>query len=260
MVRVIGRDHARLAYDALADAYDVVTAGADHERWCAEIERLAIEAGMSGRRVLDVACGKGASFRPFLERGYAVTACDISPRMAAEAADPRAEVHVLDMRDLPALGEHDLAVCLNDAVNCLLEPGELEATLRGIARNLAPGGVLVFDANTVRTARDVFGGLFVWPEPERVVVWRGDPASRDAAEGDRVTAEVEILRRGEDGWRRDVSVHVQRHHPERTVRRALAAAGLRLVRVGGMPEGVAVRDELDELADLKALYVARLGP
>ena len=251
-------DHARRAYDALGDAYRVLISGADHERWVAVLERLALDAGLRGRRLLDVACGSGESFRPFLARGYSVTACDISPRMAALAADPRAEVLVHDMRSLPKLGDFHLATCLNDAINYLTEPGELEAALRGIARNLATGGILVFDANSVRTMRETFGGLFAWPEPDRVVVWRGTPASRDAGEGDRVTAEVEVLTRDDGGWQRAVSVHAQRHHPERVVRRAIAAAGLRLVRLGGMPPGVEVRaDGFDELQDLKAVYVAK---
>jgi SAM-dependent methyltransferase len=236
----------------------VLISGADHERWCAVLEGLAIEAGLRGRRLLDVACGSGESFRPFLARGYSVTACDISPRMVALAAGGRAEVLVEDMRSLPLLGQHDLITCLNDAINYLTEPGELAAALRGMARNLAPGGVLVFDANSVRTMRETFAGLVAWPEPDRVVIWRGTPASRDAGPGDLVTASVEVLTRRDGGdWERAVSVHAQRHHPEAVVRRALAGAGLRLVRVGGMPPGVDVRDDgFDELADLKAVYIA----
>jgi SAM-dependent methyltransferase len=252
----VSRDHARRAYDALGEAYRVLISGADHARWCAVIERLALEAGLRGRRLLDVACGSGESFRPFLERGYSVTACDISPRMAELAADGRAEVRVEDMRSLPVLGEFDLATVLNDALNYLLEPGELAAAVAGVAANLAPGGVLVFDVNSLRTTREVFGRTYAWPEPDRVVVWRGTSASRDAGAGDRVTAEVEILTRGEDEWASAVSLHAQRHHPEASVRRALAGAGLRLVRLAGMPPGVEVHDGFDELADAKAVYVA----
>jgi len=254
---VIRADHARQAYDVLGDTYRLLISGADHEAWCAVLERLAMDAGLRGRRLLDVACGSGESFRPFLARGYTVTACDVSPRMVALAADPRAEVLVQDMRSLPVLGAHDLALCLNDALNYLTEPGELEAALRGIARNLAPGGILVFDVNSVRTMRETFGGLFAWPEADRVAIWRGTPASRGAAAGDLVKAEVEVLTRGDGGWERALSVHAQRHHPEPAVRRALAAAGLRLVRLGGMPPGVEVRDRFEELEDLKSVYVAR---
>jgi len=98
--------HARIAYDGLAPAYDAFTAGHDHAAWTRDLEALARAAGLRGRRLLDVACGSGKSFLPFLERGWEVTACDLSPAMAALAADKaqgRARVEVHDMRALPVL-------------------------------------------------------------------------------------------------------------------------------------------------------------
>ncbi|MDP9292961.1 MAG: methyltransferase domain-containing protein [Actinomycetota bacterium] len=70
-------------YDSLAPVYDLLTAGYDHGRWLAALERLALEHGLAGRRLLDVACGTGSSFLPLLLAGYEVTACDVSPAMAA---------------------------------------------------------------------------------------------------------------------------------------------------------------------------------
>jgi hypothetical protein len=109
---------------------------------------------------------------------------------------------------------------------------------------------------TRRCKRSSSSGLFAWPEPDRVVIWRGAAANRDAGAGDLVSAEAEVLTRGGGRWHRAVSVHVQRHHPQAAVRRALAGAGLRLVRVGGMPPGVEVREAFDETEDAKAVYVA----
>ena len=98
------------AYDAIAPAYDLLTAGHAHEVWLARVEALALAHGLTGRRVLDVACGTGKSFAPLLQRGYVVIACDASPAMAARArvrADGRARVEVADMRALPDLGPAD---------------------------------------------------------------------------------------------------------------------------------------------------------
>src|ERR1700760_4480240 len=120
--------HARSAYDALAPYYDEFTAHHDYEGWTATLESLARAAGLSGRRLLDVACGTGKSFLPFLARGYTVTACDISPAMverAAAKAGGRVELHVADMRELPRLGAFDLVTVLDDALNYLLDAAEL---------------------------------------------------------------------------------------------------------------------------------------
>src|SRR3954454_6629006 len=75
----------RAAYDALAAVYDDLTAHHDHERWLTLLLDLAGDHGLAGRRVLDVGCGTGKSFMPLVRRGFDVTACDISPRMAARA-------------------------------------------------------------------------------------------------------------------------------------------------------------------------------
>ena len=62
-------------------------------------------------------------------------------------------LHEADMRALPAFGEFDLVTCLDDALNHLLTRDELLAALQGIRRNLAPGGVAVWDLNTLAAYR-----------------------------------------------------------------------------------------------------------
>ena len=86
-------DPALAAYEALAPFYDEFTAGYDYDRWLDGLEALALEHGLRGRSLLDVACGTGKSFMPMLARGYEVTACDLSPAMvelAREGARGRA--------------------------------------------------------------------------------------------------------------------------------------------------------------------------
>src|SRR3954466_120947 len=109
--------HARAAYEVFAPHYDEFTAHHDYDAWTRSLEGLARECGLRGRRLLDVACGTGKSFVPYLERGYEVCACDISPAMlelAAEKAADRARLEVCDMRALPRLGIFDFICCIDD--------------------------------------------------------------------------------------------------------------------------------------------------
>ena len=149
---------ATRAYAVLAPAYDLLTAEYAYEPWLTAIERHAREHGLAGHRLLDVGCGTGKSFLPLLERGFAVTACDISPEMvelARHKVGPMAELHVADMRRLPVFGEFDLITCIDDAINHLLTLGEVADALSGMYDNLAPGGILVFDANTLAAYRQI---------------------------------------------------------------------------------------------------------
>ncbi|MGH2967493.1 MAG: class I SAM-dependent DNA methyltransferase [Solirubrobacteraceae bacterium] len=252
-------DHARLAYDALAPHYDAFTADHDYETWTRDVEALARAAGLRGRRLLDVACGTGKSFVPFLRRGYEVVACDLSPAMlsvAEEKAAGRARLEVHDMRALPRLGDFDLVICLDDAVNYLLTVEELTSALRGMRSNLAPGGVVVFDANCLGTYRGFFASLSVVASEQRVIVWRG--ATSPALEpGGRARASVQVLlRTGGGAWIEDEQRHLQQHHPEPVIREAVGAAELRLAGTYGMLVDGTIRDGFDELANSKALYVA----
>jgi SAM-dependent methyltransferase len=253
-------DPALAAYEALAPFYDRYTEGYDHERWLASLERVAFDHGLRGQRLLDVGCGTGKSFMPMLRRGYEVVACDLSPAMvcaAREAAGDQADVLVADVRELPLLGRFDLATALDDALNYLLSDDELGAAFRGIARNLRPGGLLVFDLNTLGTYRGFFTADAALDVEGAFMCWRGE-GDPHAAPGCLSTSTVEVFASDDgDCWHRTRSHHVQRHHPGETVARLLGDAGLELVDRRGQVAGAGLDVDVDEERHVKAVYFAR---
>lgn len=254
---------ALLTYEALAPTYDAFTAEHDHERWLARIEALALGHGLSGRRVLDVGCGTGKSAAPLLRRGYRISACDLSPGMAAIARErlgPAAHVFVADMCDLPdELGPFDLVTCLDDALNYLDSAHNLRAAFASVRRVLAPGGLYVFDVNTLGAYRSAFAEHAVVETGDVLFCWRGAGAGAEAAgaEPDAVyEAQLDAFARERDGrWSRSTSHHRQRHFSDATVREALAAAGLRCRALFGQAPGVRLSRRADEEAHAKRLYV-----
>src|ERR671924_820932 len=253
----VAADPIAAGYDALAPAYDTLTAGYDHERWLAEIERIAQRNGIEGRTVLDVGCGTGKSFLPLLRAGYAVTGCDISRAMLdrAEAKAPGVPLHEADMRALPELGAFDLVTCLDDALNHLLTYEELVAALGGIRRNLAPRGVAVWDVNTLATYATTFAETLIVAAGETFVAWEGKAAA--TAPRMRAEAVVHVFQQDAAGWwHRSESLQEQRHWPAEDIATAAAAAGLRIVEALGQNTGVVLEPELDEETHTKALYLA----
>lgn len=248
------------AYEALAEHYDDFTAGYDHERWWQALSGLLTQHGWTGRDVLDAACGTGRSTVPLVARGYAVTACDLSPGMLARARavlGDAAEVLEADVCALPDIGPFDLVTCLDDAVNYLVGDGALEAALCGFARVLRPGGFLVFDANTLRAYREAFARCHAVDGAGVFMCWRGE----GMASGDRASATIEIFESAGDGlWRRRESRHEQRHHPQARVRALLAAAGFEVLAVVGQQPGCVLGPSAREDHDTKAVYVARRAP
>jgi SAM-dependent methyltransferase len=249
---------AREAYDDLAPDYDLLTAEYPYERWLAALESLARAHGLRGHDLLDVACGTGKSFLPLLARGWQVVGCDISPAMLALAAAkaPQARLLQADMRALGRLGEFDLVTCLDDALNYLLEPRELEAALTGIRANLRPRGVAIWDLNTLAQYRASFARDHTTDRDGVFLAWRGETAPA-LEPGGPAQATVDVFAPAGGGlWQRRSSVHRQRHWPESVVRAVTARAGLEILAIHGQHHGAVLEPELDELVHNKAVYLA----
>lgn len=255
-----GGDFARETYELMASVYDeyVHAHRYDYEGWTAKLLAKAEEAGLTGKRLLDVGCGTGLSFIPMLDRGWEVTACDLSPEMlkiAREKAGDRAELLLLDMRELPKLGEFDLAWALNEPINYMLSEEELTAALMGMRRNLAPGGVVIFDALTLAATRGFLGGESVLEKDGRRFIWKGDVASpEDVLPGSVHTTRLEIEGEGETG---PAIVHQVRHFTEAQMLAAIKAAGLQSIGVFGEKESE-LYPGLDEGEHTQAAYLCRL--
>jgi predicted TPR repeat methyltransferase len=251
------------AYELLAPFYDRYTQKYGTDLWLAKIEAIAIEYGLRGSRLLDVGCGTGKSFLPMLARGYDITAFDISPAMAARACEAAAgtgtEVLVADVRDLPALGRFDLATALDDALNYLLSDDELEAAFTGLARNLRPGGLLVFDLNTLPLFQDGLTRDMAMEIDGAFFCWRGEVgAPEELAPGGIGSAVIEVFSTADgECWRRVSSRHVQRHHPPETVARLLRDTGFELLSCRGLVTSAQIDLVGDEQRHKKLLYFAR---
>jgi SAM-dependent methyltransferase len=244
---------SNLAYETsetLAPVYDTLTESVDYDAWLRDVESLAVERGVPGRRVLDVACGTGRSAEPMVARGYDVSACDFSPSMVRRASRrlaPHGRVGVADMRDLPDWGTFDLITCLNDGLNNLLSVGELDAAFAGVARSLKLGGLYVFDVTSLGTYQ----------------AFAADPAMQDAHEVRFHSPDLKPRPNGICSWRRrlrsgdsDVVVYAQRHWPVALLRQRLERAGMRCIEAFGL-QSDAMSPEADEGEHRKIAFVAR---
>ncbi|MEA2332917.1 MAG: hypothetical protein QOH58_3055 [Thermoleophilaceae bacterium] len=246
------------AYDALAPVYDEFTSGHRYDEWTRDLESLARAHGLRGRRLLDVACGTGKSFIPFLARGYSVTACDLSPAMLARARTKRAaagaRLHLADMRELPGPGgRFDLVTCIDDGLNHLLTDADLRTAFGEAHRQLAAGGLYLFDLNSLRTYRSVFCGAGAVDTPGGRFELAGE-AAPDSPAGAVCAVTISGV---VAGGSRSTSRHLQRHHPRATVQRLLEQAGLECLAVHGQRADGAIDPSFEELTHTKSIWLAR---
>ena len=256
-----GDRHAEVAYEQIAPVYDDFTAHHKYPEWIDMLLKLGTSHGLRGDTVLDVGCGTGKGFMPLLELGWEVTAADISPSMvelARAKAGPGVRIEVADMRELPLYGSFDLVLCLDDAINYLHSADELERALRGMAANLAPDGLLIFDSNTLTTYRTFFAERIVVEARGRRMIWSGRNGGRvEPGQISEAAFEVEPLVPG-TGPAIPPEIHRQRHHPEAEIHAAIAAAGLEVAGLYGCTTDGIPRQPVNEDAHTKSIYVTRL--
>lgn len=243
------------AYDRFAPIYDEFNAANDYEMWFGlllpELEKRGL--GKAGR-LLDAGCGTGRAFAPMLRRGWEIQGCDLSPGMIEEARRKFGDavpLAVADLTELPVFGEFDLVWALNDVVNYLTGDGDLVRALEGMRANLAPAGLVLFDANTLALFNSHFTGE---GENEMSVgEWRWRGLTAAAEPGGAFEAEI-------SGNGVETHAHRQRHYPAEQVRDAIAAAGLvHLASLGQREAGdkVVLTDPVDEKRDHKTIHIAR---
>jgi SAM-dependent methyltransferase len=245
-------------WDAFSAFYDDFTEHFDYDAWTGTLEALAREHGVGGKRLLDIACGTGKSFEPFLDRGYDVVGCDISRRMlemAERRCGGRARLLHRDMRRLEVLGAFDLVLLINDALNYVVSDEDLRASLTAAAANLADQGILVLDINNLLLYRTMYATTTTIDRGHTFSVWRGQTPP-DLPPGGPVRSTLEVFTHaGEGVWRRTSIVQIQRHHTAETMKSVLEAAGLRTLAIHGQDMAGTIHREFDERSHFKIIYI-----
>ncbi|MBV9951255.1 MAG: methyltransferase domain-containing protein [Acidimicrobiia bacterium] len=137
-------------YERFADVYDVMNRGAgkDYEAEAAAVAELVRARRPDAQSLLDVACGTGEHLR-HLQQWLAVEGLELSEHMAAIARaklGPDVPVHAGDMRSFDLGRTFDAVTCMFSSIGYARDAAQLQRAVTTMAKHLAPGGVLVFDA------------------------------------------------------------------------------------------------------------------
>jgi SAM-dependent methyltransferase len=111
---------------------------------------------ITGRTMVDVACGTGTLALLMARRGWEVFGVDASEGMLAQASEklrgstlPVAFFRQ-DMRELALPGPVHLATSFFDSLNHLMTPADLGLVFRRVRESVVPGGWFIFDTSTER--------------------------------------------------------------------------------------------------------------
>ena len=143
-------------YDKSAGWYDAFYRDKDYEGEARRIAELVRQRHPAAMTLLDVACGTGRHLE-YLARTFRCTGVDLEAKMLSVALlrVPEVSLVVGDMTALDLGGQFDTVVCLFSSIGYVRTLDGLQRALAAMARQLAPGGVLVIEP---------------WIRPE---TWRG---------------------------------------------------------------------------------------
>ncbi len=240
----------------MAPHYDELTEHHRYDEWFAQLMPALERERLTGNRLLDLGCGTGKSTLPLVARGWKATAVDLSPgmlRRLKRKANDQVSVHQADIAALPQLGEFDLVLSLGEAMNYSAAEDGFEAALEGIARNLAPTGLALFDLNTLHSYETFFAQKEVKPTNGVTTTWTGQVVGQ-ATTGELAAATMEFATN--DG-QHVTSTHRQRHVSETDAIRSLADAGLECLAVYGHDYSGVLEQPLDQHRHTKGIFIAK---
>jgi ubiquinone/menaquinone biosynthesis C-methylase UbiE len=218
-------------YQDYAEVYDASGQLAFSQRMIPYLDRLLERHPVTGRSVVEIACGTGTVAIALAEAGWQVHAIDSSAEMLAQAR-VKAQVRQLDivwgqqdMRQLMLAERVSLATCLYDSMNYMLSDDDLLSTFRHVHDALLPDGLFLFDMNTAWAMSALWNGETYFSDADDLsVVFE----SAYDAHQQRTTVKVVCFQRVGDLFRKIVEEHTEQAYPPEHIATLLTDVGLRV--------------------------------
>ena len=216
-------------YQAYAEIYDASGQLAFSQRMVPYLRQLFERHPVRGDTMIDLACGTGTVAIAQAAAGWRVEGIDGSQAMLAQARQKVAN-QVLeiawsqqDMRSFSVAHPVHAVTCLYDSMNYMLLDQDLLATFRQVYRALLPGGLFVFDMNTVWALAEMWDDDIYFSDSDELTVVFNSRYDRQAL---RSTVVVTCFKREGELYRKIVEQHTEQAYPPEHVATLLTDVGL----------------------------------
>lgn len=240
------------AYTDFASVYDTFMDETPYEEWAEFIISLIKEYGVSEpcqqvadktdtreiltsekNLILDLGCGTGRFTELLAKKGYDMIGVDLSQEMLNIAVQRNQSSHsdilylCQDMRELDLYSTVGTVVSVCDSVNYLLEDEDVTDTFKLVNNYLYPGGIFVFDFNTVYKYQKVIGDATIAENREDCsFIWEN--YYHEAEHINEYDLTIFVKEEGEL-FRKFTETHYQRGYTLKEMEQLVKKAGLEFV-------------------------------
>ena len=220
------------AYTGFAQVYDTFMDNVPYDEWGEYLVSLLKKYGVEDGLVLDMGCGTGAMTRYLDAHGYDMTGIDVSEEMltiAKEKSSPDILYLLQDMREFELYGTMRAAVSICDSMNYILEEDDLLRVFSLVNNYLDPGGIFIFDLNTVYKYQEILGEQTIAEDREECsFIW-----DNFYDEEERINEyQLSLFIQNEQGtYNKYEELHLQKAYEQEEVVSFLYEAGFSSVRV-----------------------------
>lgn len=223
------------SYESFARVYDMFMDNIPYEEWCEYLHGLLKKYGVEDGLVLELGCGTGSMTELLANKGYDMIGVDNSMEMleiAMEKKDVSGQdiLYLLqDMREFELYGTVGAVVSVCDSMNYITEEEDLLEVFRLVNNYLDPGGVFIFDMNTVYKYEEILGeNVIAENRDESSFIWENWYDEEEQINEYDLT----LFIRNEDGlYEKYEETHYQKAYDAERVCELLAEAGLKLEAV-----------------------------
>lgn len=216
------------AYGFFADRYDRYMAHVDYDKWYTLLSGwLNTYGNKNGKRVLELACGTAAIASRFVQAGYDVYACDLSPQMLenADKRELKPKLYQASLTSPIPYNDLDLVICVFDSINYLLHDQELLTCFKQVSQALSETGLFIFDISTLLNSMENFSEVCsVSREQDSLIVHEAyyEPGKR------RQISRLELFKECGAGYSHQSELHTQRVYLAKDLQELISQSGLRL--------------------------------
>ncbi|HWJ77500.1 MAG TPA: class I SAM-dependent methyltransferase [Niallia sp.] len=168
-----------MSYQEFAYLYDQLMEDVPYEEWVRLIQRATNEYGVSGKTLLDLACGTGELAIKLSKAGFKVTGVDLSEDMLSVAQAKTEDAHESifyleqDMSTLEGLPIFDIICICCDSLNYLQTEDEVISTFNGVYEYLDESGIFIFDVHSLYKMNHLFlNQTYAVNDEELSLIWQ----------------------------------------------------------------------------------------